>query len=85
LNEEFTVEYHLYGYAYDLGSYLGLNRGTGVTAKDPLGGDTGVSFDIVGLTPTNNPYIPAPVPVPGAFWLFTSGILVILGQKRRNI
>jgi hypothetical protein len=74
LGEEFTVQYQLYGYAYDRGSHLGLERGAGVFARDPLAGDTGVTFDIQGLTPTNNPILPAPVPVPAAAVLLISAL-----------
>ncbi len=84
LGEEFTVIYQLYGYAFDRGSDLGLNRGTFVSARDPLAGNTGVSFDITGLTPTNNPYIPSSIPLPAAFWLFASGMLALLSVGRRH-
>jgi len=83
LYEEFTVEYVLYGYAFDFGSYLGSHRGTRVYARDPLDGDTGVKFDLAGLTPTNQPYIPANVPLPAAFWLFPTG-LACLGLSRHS-
>jgi hypothetical protein len=84
LGEEFTVQYQLYGYAYDRGSHLGLERGASVFARDPLAGDTGVTFDIQGLTPTNNPILPAPVPVPAGAWLFGAGAIALLGVARRR-
>lgn len=85
VGEEFTVVYTLYAYSLDTSADAGLFRAAEVFARDPLGGATGVSFDLAGLTPTNNPSVrPAAVPLPGAAWLFGSGILAVLRFARSS-
>jgi hypothetical protein len=88
VGEEFTVVYQLYAYALDTSADASLVRGANSFSKDPLGGDTGVRFDLVGLTPTNNPSVlPTPVPEPATVWILGAGLLVTLvrlGRARRR-
>lgn len=85
VGEEFTVVYTLYAYALDTSADAGLFRTAEVFARDPLGGNSGVSFDLAGLTPTNNPSVrPAVVPLPGGAWLFATAALGIAGMVRRR-
>jgi hypothetical protein len=88
VGEEFTVVYELYAYALDTSADASLVRGANSFSKDPLGGDTGVRFDLVGLTPTNNPSVlPTPVPEPATVWILGAGLLVTLvwlGRARKR-
>jgi hypothetical protein len=85
VGEEFTVVYTLYAYALDTSADAGLFRTAEVFARDPLGGNSGVSFDLSGLTPTNNPSVrPAAVPLPGGAWLFATAALGVAGMVRRR-
>lgn len=66
---EFTVHYTMTWLAYDQGSW---GKAT-VFTRDPLGSDhTGVSFDIDGLIPTDNPA--GVVPEPGTWALMLAGL-----------
>lgn len=88
LNEEFTVAYHLRGWAVDESSHVGPNRGTNVQARDPLSGDTGVgaTWDLTGLTPTNRPTVTAPIPEPSTWMTLAAGlgILAAAAASRRR-
>jgi hypothetical protein len=76
LGDEFTAVYTLYAYALDTSADVAPFRTAEVFARDPLDGDTGVRFEIAGLTPTNNPSIrPSVVPAPAAFWLLSTAVL----------
>jgi hypothetical protein len=73
VGQEFTVVYTLWAYAVDTSADAGLFRTAEAFARDPLGGTTGVSFALAGLTPTNNPAV-LPVPEPaGALLLAAVG------------
>jgi hypothetical protein len=82
LNQEFTVVYTLWAYALDTSADAGLFRTAEAFARDPLGGSTGVSFDLVGLTPTNNPSV-LPVPEPAAGWLLGAALASLAPVARR--
>jgi hypothetical protein len=87
VGEEFTVWYQLYGYAYDRANLYNVaigwrGRNAFAFAKDPLGGDTGVSFDLADLTPTNDPIVPAPEPQ--SFGMLTSGVGLLFAIGRRR-
>lgn len=87
VGEEFTVWYQLYAYAYDRANLYDVavnwrGRNAAAFAKDPLGGDTGVRFDVLDLTPTNDPIEPVPEPSTGAAW--TSGVALVLAMARRR-
>jgi hypothetical protein len=79
LGQEFTVVYTLWTYALDTSADAGLFRTAEAFARDPLGGDTGVSFDLVGLTPTNNPSV-RPVPEPSQALLLLLGAMGLLAR-----
>jgi hypothetical protein len=81
VGQEFTVVYTLWAYSLDTSADAALFRTAEVFARDPLGGDTGVRFDLAGLTPTNNPSV-RPVPEPGIALMLLAG-LGILGAARR--
>jgi hypothetical protein len=84
LNEEFTVAYHLRGWAFDESSNMGPNRGTNVQARDPLSGDTGVgsTWDLTGLTPTNRPTVTAPIPEPSTWMTLAAGLGILAAAGR---
>ncbi len=88
VGEEFTVWYDLYAYAYDRANLYDVaigwrGRNASATAKDPLGGDTGVSFDLSGLTPQQ----PTPTGGPRSADLGHAGsglVLLFASGKRRQ-
>ena len=81
VGQEFDVSYTLWAYAVDTSPDApGRGRTAQVFVRDPLGGNTGVGFDLVGLTPTNDPL---PIPEPGVWAMFLAGLLVI-GACRRS-
>lgn len=82
LGQEFTVVYTLYAYSLDTSADAGLNRTAEVFARDPLGGDTGVRFDLAGLTPTNTPSV-RPVPEPGSALMLLSALASLAAVRQR--
>lgn len=81
---DFTVTYHLYAYAYDRGSTLGLDRGAFAAAYDPLAGDTGVRFDWDGLTTRYHGAAPTAVAAPSTLALLMAGMVGLASQRRQR-
>lgn len=76
---EFTVQFTMLWKAYDKGSW-----GQALAyVRDPLGDeDSGVSFTMDGLLPTNNPIGVVPEPAPWALW--AAGLAAMAGLARRR-
>jgi hypothetical protein len=84
VGQEFEVLHTLWAYAVDTSPDApGRARAAEALARDPLGGDTGVSFDLSGLTPTNSPTL---IPEPQTWAMFMAGLalLVAIGRARRS-
>ncbi|WP_367156073.1 hypothetical protein [Methylomonas sp. HYX-M1] len=81
VGEEFTVE--MYSMALAMGMYGEFGQ-SAAYFKDPLSQTGGVQLEVIGLTPTDNPRVPA-VPLPASVWLFVTGILSLLLQQRHRV
>jgi hypothetical protein len=74
---EYTVHYTQTLTVYDLGTWSEAQA----FVQDPLGGnDSGVSFEISGMVPTNNPV--GVVPEPGTWLLMLAGLVALCARDR---
>lgn len=82
VGEEFEVLYTLWAYAVDATPDApGRARTAEAFARDPLGGDTGVRWDLTGLTPTGSP---TPIPEPQTWAMLLAGLTIVgCFMKRR--
>ncbi|NRF69465.1 hypothetical protein HLB44_20905 [Aquincola sp. S2] len=80
LGGEFTLAFMLRTQAFDAGQG---ETGAMAFGRDPRSGDTGVSFELTGLTPTNNPWLdPTAVPEPASWALCLLAMFGLWSARR---